>query len=94
MPRALSGASTFSSTVSQGKRAKLWKTMETLGSVVAMGLSCQKTSPAEGAERPVSMRRRVDFPEPEGPSRARISPSQTERSVGAMTWMRLALGWA
>ena len=30
-PRALSGASTFSRTVSQGNRAKLWKTMATLG---------------------------------------------------------------
>jgi hypothetical protein len=80
--------------VSQGKSAKLWKTMETLGSAVAMGWSCQKTSPADGVERPVSMRRRVDLPEPEGPSRARISPSQTERFVGAMTWMRFSLGWA
>jgi hypothetical protein len=94
MPLALSGASTFSSTVSQGKRAKLWKTMETLGSAVAIGLLCQKTCPADGVERPVSIRRRVDFPEPEGPRRARISPSETEMSVGAITWMRLALGWA
>jgi hypothetical protein len=40
-PRACSGASTFSSTVSQGKSAKLWKTMETLISASAMGFSCQ-----------------------------------------------------
>ncbi len=31
MPRALSGASTLSSTVSHGNNAKLWKTMETFG---------------------------------------------------------------
>ena len=41
MPRAFSGASTFSSTVSQGKSAKLWKTMETLGLAREMGFSCQ-----------------------------------------------------
>ena len=37
----LQGASTFSSTVSQGKRAKLWKTIETLGLAREMGVSCQ-----------------------------------------------------
>ena len=37
IPRAFSGASTFSSTVSQGNSAKLWKTMETLTSAVAIG---------------------------------------------------------
>ena len=75
MPRAFSGASTFSRTVSQGKSAKLWKTMETLTSAVAIGFSCQYTWPAEGAERPVSMRSRVDLPEPDGPSSATISPA-------------------
>ena len=68
--------------------------METLGSAVAMGSSCQKTWPAEGVERPVNMRSRVDLPEPEGPRSARISPEQTDRSVGAITWMRFSLGWA
>ena len=66
--------------------------METLGSVVAIGWSCQYTCPAEGFERPVSMRSRVDLPEPEGLSSARISPENTCRSVGAITWMRFALG--
>jgi hypothetical protein len=32
------------------------------------------------------------LPEPEGPSSARISPENTCRSVGAITWMRFALG--
>ena len=74
MPRAFSGASTFSSTVSHGNSAKLWKTIETFGSAVAIGLSCQYTWPADGVDSPVSMRSRVDFPEPDGPSSARISP--------------------
>ena len=47
-PRAFSGASTFSMTVSQGKSAKLWKTMATLGAHSRMGRPCQRTSPPEG----------------------------------------------
>ena len=94
MPRAFSTASTFSSTVSHGKRAKLWNTIETLTSVEEISRSCQKTCPAEGAERPVSMRSNVDLPEPDGPSSATISPGTIERSVGAITWIRFSLGWA
>jgi hypothetical protein len=92
MPRALSGASTFSRTVSQGKSAKLWKTIETLICTEPIGLPCQKTSPADGAESPESMRSSVDFPDPEGPSSATISPGTIDRSVGAITWMRFSLG--
>ena len=36
-------------------------------------LAVPKTSPEQGCERPVSIRSRVDLPEPEGP-KARISP--------------------
>ncbi len=50
--------------------------------------------PADGAERPVSMRSRVDLPEPEGPRSATISPGGIDRSVGEMTWMRFSLGCA
>ncbi len=92
MPRAFSGASTFSRTVSQGKSAKLWKTIETLGLARVMGVSCQKTSPPDGLVSPVSMRSSVDLPEPEGPSSATISPGTMDRSVGAMTWIRFSLG--
>ena len=52
MPRASSGTSTFSSTVSQGNSAKLWNTMATLGAHSASGLPCQRTSPAEGWRQP------------------------------------------
>jgi len=36
----------------------------------------------------------VDLPEPEGPSRATISPGTMERLVAEMTWMRFWLGCA
>jgi hypothetical protein len=40
--------------------------MDTFTFAVATGLSCQYTCPADGAESPVNMRNRVDFPDPEG----------------------------
>ena len=92
MPRALSGASTLSSTVSHGNSAKLWKTMETLGHGPNTGWPCHNTWPEEGGARPESILSMVDLPEPEGPSRARISPGYTARSVAASTWMRASGG--
>ena len=38
-PRAISGASTFSSTVSQGNSAKLWKTMDDVGNLAVHHLA-------------------------------------------------------
>ena len=87
-----SGASTFSSTVSQGNSAKLWKTMETLGIWPSIGLPCHNTSPDDGLERPVNMRSSVDFPEPDGPSRQTIFPGVISRSVGAITSILLPSG--
>ncbi len=66
--------------------------METLGLSPRTGWPCQYTSPALEGESPVSMRRRVDFPQPEGPSRAMIFPGYTARSVAEMTWMRVPSG--
>jgi hypothetical protein len=85
VPVALSGTSTFSNTVSHGKSAKLWKTIETFGLAPAIGSPRQSTLPAEGFESPVRIRRSVDFPEPEGPNSATISPAFMARSVGAIT---------
>ena len=88
MPRALSGASTFSITVSHGNSAKLWKTIATFGHGPTTGWPCHSTCPDEGGARPERMRRIVDLPEPEGPSSARISPGYTARSVADSTWIR------
>src|SRR5258706_14337062 len=92
--RARSGASTFWRTVSQGKRAKLWKTTATFGICWPSGEPCHSTSPAEGRARPARMRSRVDLPDPEGPSRATIWSGDTTMSVVAITWMRWPSGWA
>src|ERR1019366_4545814 len=84
-PFASSGASTFSSTVSQGNRAKLWKTIATLGIWPSSGLPCHKSVPDDGCASPVSMRNSVDLPQPEGPSRAMILPGPTSRLVTPTT---------
>src|SRR5579863_5118146 len=39
------------------------------------------------------MRRRVDLPHPDGPSRATIFPGSTTRFVEPTTWMRVPSGW-
>src|ERR1700682_3757254 len=88
MPRASKGTSTFSWTVSHGKRAKLWNTIATLDLEPDNGLPCLRTSPLEGVVSPESIRKSVDLPEPEGPSRATIIPDSSQRSVGAITWTR------
>ena len=81
MPRAFSGASTFSSTVSQGNSAKLWNTIDDIHFASAeSACSCQYTSPPKASTSPVSMRSSVDLPDPDGPSSATISPC-TDRQV-------------
>src|SRR6185369_291662 len=89
---AVSGTSTFCTTVSQGNSAKLWNTMATFGVTSATGFPCQSTSPADGFASPVSMRNSVDLPDPEGPSRARIMPDSMARLVGAITWIDAPYG--
>ena len=84
-PRASSGASTFSSTVSQGNSAKLWKTMATFGDSSPSGLPCQNTAPDEGCESPLRMRSSVDLPQPEAPSKAMIFPGSMAKSVSPTT---------
>ena len=67
--------------------------MATLGRQRDIGCPCQKTSPAEGAASPESMRSSVDFPEPEGPRSAVTVPASSERSRGAITWIIRPSGW-
>jgi hypothetical protein len=40
--------------------------------------------PLEGAVNPDKILSKVDFPDPEGPSRAEMMPDSTDRSIGAM----------
>ena len=73
-PLALGPISTLSSTLSQGKSAKLWNTMATSSAGPVTGSPEIVTFPSVGRVSPAMMRRSVDLPEPERPSRATISP--------------------
>ncbi len=74
MPCASSPISTFSSTVSQGKSAKVWNTIATSVAGPATGCSPMVTEPALGGIRPAMMRSSEDLPQPERPSSETISP--------------------
>ena len=71
--------STFCNTVSQGKSAKLWKTIATWELGPVQGAPCTSTSPSDGAMSPARIRRSVDLPDPEGPSSATNSPARSSR---------------
>ena len=77
-------ASTFSSTVNQGNNAKLWKTMPIFGAQLSRGWPCTSTMPREGAVNPDRILSKVDFPDPEGPRRAKMVSDSMDRSIGAM----------
>ena len=59
--------------------------MATFGLDSPSGFPCQSTSPPDGCANPESIRSSVDLPEPEGPSRATMTPGSTDKLVGAMT---------
>src|SRR5437588_2879907 len=46
------------------------------------GVSPKRTSPPSGRSRPTISRRRVDLPQPLGPSRTVVRPGGTVRSIG------------
>ena len=73
-PLARGPISTLSSTSSQGKRAKLWNTIATSSAGPFTGSPEIVTVPSVGRVSPAMMRKSVDLPEPERPSRATISP--------------------
>src|SRR5882672_11388689 len=80
-PRALSAISTFSCTVSQGYRAKVWNTMVACGLIPTSGSPRYRTRPEVAGVRPVIMRSRVDLPQPDGPRRPTNSPGRIVRST-------------
>src|SRR5271166_2926596 len=85
MPSASRPSSTFCSTVSQGNSANDWNTMAMPLGGPWMAWPRQVASPEEGAIRPAMMRRSVDLPEPERPSRPTISPERMVRSTLSST---------
>ena len=84
-PNGSSPISTFSSTVSQGNRAKLWNTMAMPSLGPASGRPRQRTSPDTGRASPATMRSRDDLPEPERPSSPRISLACRSRLMSSST---------
>src|SRR5215212_10507444 len=80
------GKRTFFSTESQGNRLRLysWKTTCSVGSTPWTGAPWWRTSPASMGRSPAIARRSVVFPQPEGPTRLRNSPSASERETSRM----------
>jgi hypothetical protein len=75
--------STFSSTVSQGKSAKVWNTIATSGAGPSTSRPPIVTFPPDGGISPAMMRNREDLPQPERPSSETISLSRRTRSTSS-----------
>ncbi len=71
----------FLRTVSQGKRAYCWKTTPRSPLGPFTGLLSTSTSPSVCLSKPARMFRRVDFPQPEGPTTQMNSLSRISRST-------------
>ena len=70
----------FLATFKWGKRAKSWNMRPKprwCTGTSARGLPSHSTSPSSGGNSPAIIPNRVDFPQPLGPSKARISPRCT-----------------
>src|ERR1700689_5155749 len=82
---ASSPSATFSKTVSQGNKAKLWNTMAMPGAGPRIGLPRYCNSPALGSASPAIKRNKVDLPEPDRPKRPTICPSRNSRFIPCNT---------
>src|SRR6266851_3082085 len=72
---------TFFLVVSQGNSIGLWNSMPRSGAGPATGRPPTITEPWSEASAPATMRSRVDFPQPDGPSRQTSSPGATRRLI-------------
>ena len=84
-PRASSPSSTLACTVSHGISAKVWNTSATPGFGPFSVWPRYLTVPLVGCTRPASARRKVDFPAPERPRIATISPSYRLNEMSSST---------
>jgi len=82
------------STVMWGKRLKLWKTMPTssrmwrISALTSVTLSpSMEIEPESRRSRRLTERRRVLFPEPEGPMMSTTSPFRTLKSTPRRAWI-------
>ncbi|MNH42403.1 hypothetical protein D3C79_1040920 [compost metagenome] len=53
------------------------------GGMSVMSTPSRKIRPSDGRSKPASMRSKVDLPEPEPPSRAKISPLRISRDTSS-----------
>ena len=87
---ASSPSATFSNTVSHGKSAKLWNTIEMPSARTVDRLAADSVSvPALGCDKPAISRSSVDLPEPERPSSPTICPGD-QRQVHAIEHQQVA----
>jgi hypothetical protein len=89
-----SGSSTFRSAVIAGRRLYIWKTNPTWRARHAVSFPSERLEivtpstaivPEVGRSSPPIRFRRVDFPDPDGPIRARNSPWATVRASPSRT---------
>ena len=66
---------TFRSIVSQGSMVGFWKAMPIRSALAATSRPPTTTTPDVGFTSPLTSLRIVDLPQPDGPTRARNSPS-------------------
>src|SRR5215831_5993005 len=79
---------TFFLVVSQGNSIGLWNSMPRSGAGPATGRPPTVTEPSSHSSAPATMRSKVDFPQPDGPSRQTSSPVATRRLMPEMATVR------
>jgi hypothetical protein len=73
-PASSAGSSTLRSTVRHGSRVASWKTYPSCPAATS-------TAPELASSNPAASRSRVDFPQPDGPTRETNSPGRTVMSI-------------
>ena len=81
-------SSTFWAIVRHGSSRGSWNATAVRSSTSATSVSSRRMLPRVGASRPPTRRSRVDFPHPEGPTTATISPAEMSRSTVRSTSRR------
>ena len=77
--------STFRTIERHGRSRGSWNAMAQRWSMPTSALPSMRTSPEVGASSPMTCRSRVDFPQPEGPMSATISPGEISSVTSVRT---------
>jgi hypothetical protein len=76
----------LSATLSQGSNRGSWKMMPILACGAVMTALSSVTAPDEARSRPAMARKSVDFPQPEPPMMATISPGLISAEKRSSAW--------